>query len=166
MKNGRPVILRESPTTEAMSNLGSLDPIHARLFLARGVTGADELDYSLSRMAPVSSLEHLDEAVDLLLENKYQRIVIVGDFDVDGATSTALLLRCLAAFGFNNVHYLVPNRFDYGYGLSPEIVRVAAEDDPGLLITVDNGISSIAGVAEAKRLGIDVLGNRSSPAGQ
>ena len=140
-----------------MSGLDTLDPIHARLFLARGVTDINELDYSLSRMAPVSSLEHLDEAVELLLQNKDRRIVIVGDFDVDGATSTALLLRCFAAFGFRNVDYLVPNRFDYGYGLSPEIVRVAAEKDPGLIVTVDNGISSIAGVQEARQLGISVL---------
>lgn len=157
MRNVRPIVLREAQASAAISGLNSLDPIHARLFQARGVTGADELDYSLARMAPVSSLEHLDEAVDLLVKHKDQRIVIIGDFDVDGATSTALLLRCFAAFGFQHVDYLVPNRFDYGYGLSPEIVRVAAENDPGLIVTVDNGISSIAGVLAARQLGISVL---------
>ena len=86
-----------------------------------------------------------------------QRIIIVGDFDVDGATSTALMIRCFRAFGFADVEYLVPNRFDYGYGLTPEIVDVAAEREPALLITVDNGISSIDGVARANELGIPVL---------
>ena len=127
------------------------------LFQTRGVMSANELDYSLARMAPVGSLEHTDEAVDLLLKHRDDRIIIVGDFDVDGATSTALLMRCFRAFGFADVDYLVPNRFEYGYGLSPEIVRVAAESSPGLIITVDNGVSSVAGVKEAKNLGIPVL---------
>ncbi len=123
----------------------------------RGLTSADELDYGLGRLAPVGLLENVDEAADILLSHRDQRIIVIGDFDVDGATSTALILRCLREFGFGDVEYLVPNRFDFGYGLSPEIVRVAAERDPALLITVDNGISSIAGVAEANALGIPVL---------
>ncbi len=91
------------------------------------------------------------------MANREERIVVVGDFDVDGATSTALVLRCLREFGFADVDYIVPNRFEYGYGLTPEIVRVAAKSAPSLLITVDNGVSSIAGVAEANKLGISVL---------
>jgi len=86
-----------------------------------------------------------------------QRIVVVGDFDADGATSCALCLRALRAMGAAEVHYLVPNRFEYGYGLTPEIVGVAAELQPDLLVTVDNGISSVDGVAAAKRQGIKVL---------
>ena len=156
MNKSRPIILRDS-LSQTPPEFGDLDPIHARLFQARGVTDASELDYSLARLAPVSSLENISAAVDLLLAHRDGRIVIVGDFDVDGATSTALLMRCFAAFGFANVDYLVPNRFEYGYGLSPEIVQVAAESEPDLIITVDNGVSSIAGVAEAKRLGIAVL---------
>ena len=81
----------------------------------------------------------------------------MGDFDADGATSTALVMRCLRAFGFAAVDYLVPNRFEFGYGLSPEIVAVAAKREPALIVTVDNGVSSIEGVARAKELGIDVL---------
>lgn len=129
----------------------------ARVFAMRGVTRPEQLDYTLAGLAPVSQLEHVDAGVDLLLKHKQQRIVVVGDFDVDGATSTALMLRCLKAFGFAEVDYLVPNRFEFGYGLSPEIVAVAAESKPELLITVDNGISSVAGVARAQQLGIPVL---------
>ena len=123
----------------------------------RGLVCAQELDYALARIAPVSALEHIDDAAALVIEKRQERIIVVGDFDVDGATSTALVLRCLREFGFADVEYLVPNRFEYGYGLSPEIVRVAARRSPGLLITVDNGVSSIDGIAEANRLGIPVL---------
>jgi single-stranded-DNA-specific exonuclease len=137
--------------------LGDVDPVTARVFAARGVTSVEQLDYALSRLAPVSQLENIDAAVSLLLSKRDSKITVIGDFDVDGATSSALVLRCLRAFGFPDVDYLVPNRFEFGYGLTPEIVRIAAERSPGLLITVDNGISSIAGVAEANGLGIPVL---------
>lgn len=157
MNGTRPIVFREPPAAADLAAFESLDPILARLFLSRGVTDASDLDYALGQLAPVSSLEHIDAAVDLVLEHRDQRILIIGDFDVDGATSTALLLRCFAAFGFENVDYLVPNRFEYGYGLSPEIVQVAAQSNPQLIITVDNGISSVAGVREAIRLGIKVL---------
>jgi single-stranded-DNA-specific exonuclease len=123
----------------------------------RGLVSAEQLDYGLAKIAPVSALQNIDEAARLVIDKRLERIVVVGDYDVDGATSTALMLRCLREFGFADVEYLVPNRFDYGYGLSPEIVRVAAERSPGLLITVDNGVSSIEGVAEANSLGIPVL---------
>ena len=123
----------------------------------RGVKNVDELDYGLAKLAPVGSLDNIDAAADLVIANRDKRIIIVGDFDVDGATSTALMIRCFRAFGFADVDYLVPNRFDYGYGLTPEIVDVAAEREPALLITVDNGISSIDGVARANELQIPVL---------
>ncbi|MCG8371532.1 MAG: single-stranded-DNA-specific exonuclease RecJ [Proteobacteria bacterium] len=134
-----------------------MDPLHARLFAMRGLRGAAELDYRLARLAPVGALEKIDAAAELVIANRDRRIVVVGDFDVDGATSTALTLRCLREFGFGDVDYLVPNRFDYGYGLTPEIVDVAAARSPALLITVDNGISSNTGVARANELGIPVL---------
>ncbi len=145
------------PPPDAVAALGDIDPLHARLYAMRGLRQARELDYGLANLAPVSALENIDEAAGLVIANRDRRIIVVGDFDVDGATSTALLLRCLRTFGFADVQYLVPNRFDYGYGLTPEIVRVAAERSPDLLITVDNGISSITGVAEANALGIPVL---------
>lgn len=123
----------------------------------RGLTDASQLDYGLKNLAPIGELEHVDSAAELVIEKRDRKIIVVGDFDVDGATSTALVLRCLRDFGFSDVEYLVPNRFEYGYGLTPEIVRVAARSSPELLITVDNGVSSVAGVAEAKKLGIPVL---------
>ncbi|MGI9237209.1 MAG: single-stranded-DNA-specific exonuclease RecJ [Woeseiaceae bacterium] len=134
-----------------------MDPIHARLYAMRGVKAADELDYGLRQLVPLSALPHIDEASALVIANRDKRIVVVGDYDVDGATSAVLVIRCLREFGFADVDYLVPNRFDYGYGLSREIVRVAATRNPALLITVDNGVSSVAGVAEANDLGIPVL---------
>jgi single-stranded-DNA-specific exonuclease len=157
MKAARPIVCRSTPASSVIDRLGDIDPLHARLFAMRGLTSAEELDYSLARLAPVRALENIDEAASLVIAKRNERIIVVGDFDVDGATSTALVIRCLRAFGFSDVEYLVPNRFDYGYGLSPEIVRVAAERSPALLITVDNGISSIDGVATANELGIPVL---------
>ena len=157
MRASRPIVTRTAPDPQVLAALSELDPISARLFAARGVSDAGQLDYALSRLAPVSLLENVDAAVDLLVAKRSARIVVIGDFDVDGATSAALLMRCMREFGFADVGYLVPNRFEFGYGLTPEIVRVAAESSPALLVTVDNGISSLAGVEEANRLGIPVL---------
>jgi single-stranded-DNA-specific exonuclease len=154
MRLQRPIITRKAPQSSA---LAGVDPLLARLYAARGVTGVAELDYGLASLAPVGSLDNIGKAVELLRAHRDERIIIVGDFDVDGATSTALMLRCLRAFGFADVQYLVPNRFEFGYGLSPEIVRVAAEMSPALIVTVDNGISSLDGVREARAFGIDVL---------
>ena len=157
MSASRPIVRRATADPQVLAALSQLDPISARLFATRGVSDPEQLDYALSRLAPVSLLENVDEAVELLIATRGSRITVVGDFDVDGATSTALMLRCMREFGFEDVDYLVPNRFEFGYGLSPEIVRIAADSSPGLLVTVDNGISSLAGVAEANRLGMPVL---------
>lgn len=157
MKKSRPIHRRPEPDPEVMSALADHDALFARLYAVRGVSDSSQLDYSLAGLAPISSLENIDAAVALLLENREQRIIVVGDFDVDGATSTAIMLRCLRDFGFADVDYLVPNRFKFGYGLTPEIVRVAAERKPALLVTVDNGVSSIDGVKEAAALGMAVL---------
>lgn len=153
----RPIARRRLPERVVIESLAALDPVLARLYASRGVRDAIELDNGLQHLAPVSLLANVDAAVELLIANRDKRIIVVGDFDVDGATSTALMLRCLRAFGFSDVGYLVPNRFDYGYGLTPEIVSVAAARKPGLIVTVDNGISSIAGVAAAAAAGIAVL---------
>lgn len=135
-----------------------LHPVLRRIYGARGVRSALELDLSLARLLPVSSLAGVDAAVDLLLRHRAQgRVLIVGDFDADGATSTVLMLKALRASGFAHVDFLVPNRFAFGYGLSPEIVALAAQRSPTLLVTVDNGMSSLAGVAVARSRGIDVL---------
>lgn len=134
-----------------------LHPVVRRVYAARGLRRDEELKLSLDQLLPVGSLEGLEQASALLLEHRAHQILVIGDFDADGATSTALVVRSLRALGFSQAGFLVPNRFRFGYGLTPEIVELAAEQRPGLLITVDNGISSHAGVAEAKRRGIDVL---------
>ncbi|MEL6448039.1 MAG: single-stranded-DNA-specific exonuclease RecJ [Pseudomonadota bacterium] len=141
----------------AAHTLQGVDPVIARVLAARGMTRPGDIELSLARLAPVGTLGGVEAAADLLLEHRSGRVIVVGDFDADGATSTALVLRCLRAFGFVNTDFLVPNRFDYGYGLSPEIVDVAAQSAPDLIVTVDNGISSVAGVARARELGIRVL---------
>ena len=152
----RQLRLREGASVSALSGVG-LDPVLLRLYAARGVTSSSELDYSLARLAPVGALQGIDDAVAVLRRHRNSRIIVVGDFDADGATSTALVLRCLRRFGFSDCSYLVPNRFEFGYGLTPEIVVEAAKREPDLLVTVDNGISSGAGVNKAQALGIEVL---------
>jgi len=153
----RPLRKRTVADSSASECMLQVDPILQRLYMARGITQSEQLDYTLQRLIPVRTMSGIDAAVELLLQHRKQRIIVIGDFDADGATSTALVIRCLREFGINDVGYLVPNRFEFGYGLSPEIVRVAAERSPELLITVDNGVSSVAGVEEAHRLGIQVL---------
>lgn len=153
----RPVRNRAMSASQVPDALSGLDPVLARLYASRGISDLADLDYGLKNLLPVGSLDQIDDAVELLIHHRNGRIVIVGDFDADGATSTALVMRCLAGFGFEHVSYLVPNRFEYGYGLTPEIVAVAAEQSPDLLLTVDNGVSSVEGVAEANSRGINVL---------
>lgn len=134
-------------------------PVLSRVFRARGVHSPGELDHSLRRLLPAQGLKGIGEAVSVLVEilDKRASVLVIGDFDADGATSTALAVKALRAMGAANVDFLVPNRFRYGYGLTPEIVEVAAEREPGLIITVDNGISSVAGVEAARARGIPVL---------
>jgi single-stranded-DNA-specific exonuclease len=134
-----------------------LHPVLQRAYAARGVRDSQDLALTLDRLVPVSTLDSIGAAVDLILEHRERRILVVGDFDADGATSTALIVRCLRSWGFANVDFLVPNRFEFGYGLTPEIVGLAALRAPTLIVTVDNGISSIAGVAAAQARGIQVL---------
>lgn len=136
-----------------------LHPTLARVYKSRNVIAAQELEYSLDRLLAPQLLGGIAAAVDLLVDVLYAeaRILIVGDFDADGATSCALGVLSLKAMGFVEVGYLVPNRFEYGYGLTPEIVEVARELQPDLIVTVDNGISSTSGVDAANAHGISVL---------
>lgn len=131
----------------------------ARLFVARGVVDDAMLDMSVARLLPAGDLLGLDEAsvlIDKAIDDK-KRILVVGDFDCDGATSTTLMVRCLTEMGAD-VQFLVPDRFKFGYGLTPEIVAYGVEMfKPELIITVDNGISSHEGVAKATELGVDVI---------
>jgi single-stranded-DNA-specific exonuclease len=128
------------------------------VYAARGLQSNADLDLSLDRLLPVGSLESVDSAAQLLTAHRAAgRVLVIGDFDADGATSTALVVRGLRAMGFAHVDFLVPNRFRFGYGLTPEIVALAATRRPSLIVTVDNGVSSVAGVEAARGLGIPVL---------
>ncbi|MBV8974127.1 MAG: single-stranded-DNA-specific exonuclease RecJ [Sinobacteraceae bacterium] len=143
---------------EATLALGAgLHPVLARVYAARGVRSQTELDHSLVQLLPVGTLEGIPAAAELVCRHRGGRVLVIGDFDADGATSCALVVRALRACGFAGVDFLVPNRFEFGYGLTPEIVALAAARAPSLIITVDNGISSNAGVAAARERGIDVL---------
>ncbi len=136
-----------------------MHPVLKRVFAARGIKSESELELGLDRLLPVKLLSGAQEAAMLLHQMIEQggRILIVGDFDTDGATSCALAVRALRMMGAKDVDYLVPNRFDYGYGLSPAIVEEALKCKPDLLVTVDNGISSVEGVAASVAAGVPVL---------
>ncbi|MFO1386363.1 MAG: single-stranded-DNA-specific exonuclease RecJ [Chitinivorax sp.] len=142
---------------QQLGNSG-LSPLMARIYAARGVISETELDTRLARLLPYHSLKNIDAAAKRLADavQQQQKLLIVADYDSDGATACAVAVKALRAFGAL-VDFIVPNRFEYGYGLTPEIVELAAQLQPQLLITVDNGIASLAGVAEAQRRGIEVL---------
>lgn len=137
----------------------NLSPVLARIYSARGVKTPDELDLQLAGLLPYHSMKDIDKAVEALVPVVIsgKRLLVVGDFDADGATSTAVALRALRMMGAQQVDYLVPNRFDFGYGLSPELVQVAITMQPDLIMTVDNGIASCAGVKAANDAGIPVV---------
>lgn len=147
------------PLPAQLPDLGDLPPLLTRLYAARGVQSIAELDKGLARLIPYQQLKGIDGAVELLVQalQQRQRILIVGDFDADGATASSVGVLGLRMLGAAHVDYLVPNRFEYGYGLTPEIVAVALQRQPELLLTVDNGISSVDGVAAAKAAGLKVL---------
>ncbi|GIC77871.1 single-stranded-DNA-specific exonuclease RecJ [Moritella sp. F3] len=130
-----------------------------QIYASRGVTSDQELDKGAKNLLRPNQLKGMTAACELLVTalEQNQRIIVVGDFDADGATSTALSILAFKMLGYRNVDFLVPNRFEFGYGLSPEIVDLAAANGAQVIMTVDNGISSIAGVAAAKALGIKVL---------
>ncbi|MFP4682884.1 MAG: single-stranded-DNA-specific exonuclease RecJ [Ectothiorhodospira sp.] len=134
------------------------DPV-TRVHAHRGITDPAQVDHTLQGLPPHAPLSGIDAATALLETTLRQdgSILVVGDFDADGATSTALALRALKAMGATRLDYLVPNRFEYGYGLTPEIVAVAAARAPDLILTVDNGIASVEGVRAARERGIRVL---------
>ncbi len=152
-------IVRRSLNSRFHDPEANLSPLLARLFAARGLTDYSDCDGSLTKLIAPSQMRGCEDAAVLLADALAQnaRILIIGDFDADGATSTALAVQALQSFGCQSVDFLVPNRFDFGYGLTPEIVEVAKGKHPDLLITVDNGISSIEGVEAAKAFGCKVL---------
>ncbi|MCC6207207.1 MAG: single-stranded-DNA-specific exonuclease RecJ [Gammaproteobacteria bacterium] len=155
---------RTTSAAGAVADLpGDLHPVLRRIYAGRRIASAQELERSVECLLPVEMLSGSDAAAELLHDVLAAggRILIVGDFDADGATSCALAVRALRMMGAREVDYLVPNRFEYGYGLTPEIVALAQRQNPArppeLIITVDNGISSVEGVAAARRCGIRVL---------
>ncbi|MBI3525568.1 MAG: single-stranded-DNA-specific exonuclease RecJ [Betaproteobacteria bacterium] len=155
------IVTRRTPLKASlMLEQQGIPPLLARLYAARGIARPEELDTQLSALLPPGQLRGAEEAACLLADAiaAQQRLLIVADYDCDGATACAVGLRALRSFGAR-VDYLVPNRFEYGYGLTPEIVQLAARafEKLDLIITVDNGIASVDGVAEAKRLGMTTL---------
>ncbi|EJK0813549.1 single-stranded-DNA-specific exonuclease RecJ [Salmonella enterica] len=157
MKQQRQLRRREADETAELP--ADLPPLLRRLYASRGVRSARELERSVKGMLPWQQLSGIDNAVEIFY-NAFRegiRIIVVGDFDADGATSTALSVLGMRALGCDNISYLVPNRFEDGYGLSPEVVDQAKARGAQLIVTVDNGISSHAGVAHAKMLGISVI---------
>jgi single-stranded-DNA-specific exonuclease len=149
---------REAPQQQAAFS-SAVNPLLARLYTTRGVTDEAQLGNELAQLNTPSSFKSLSAAAALIADSieRAEHILVIGDFDADGATSCALSILALRAMRAAHVDFLVPNRFEYGYGLTPEIVAVAAQRAPDLIITVDNGISSIDGVAAANAAGIRVL---------
>lgn len=153
------IIIQRRSSNNALKLPDSLHPLLRRVFLGRNIESPDELELGLANMLAPELLKGMEGAVALLvraLQDK-KRLLIVSDFDTDGATSCVLAMLALRQMGCSHVDYIVPNRFDYGYGLTPEIVELAATKNPDLIITVDNGISSVDGVLAAKNLGMEVL---------
>ncbi|MFM2397267.1 MAG: single-stranded-DNA-specific exonuclease RecJ, partial [Pseudomonadota bacterium] len=158
-----PQITTRPYSPEVLSNLNTagFSPLLARIYAARGVTSKSQLDTALTGLHPFKQLRNNELMASLLADTiaANKQILIVADYDADGATACAVGVRGLRLFGAK-VDFIVPNRFNYGYGLTPEIVRLAAAHamgKPDILLTVDNGIASVEGVAEANRLGIEVL---------
>jgi len=153
----RKIIRREVSSLHALP--ADLHPLLQRIYAARGIQSASELEQGLEKLLPWHDLIDIHRAVDLLetaiIEQK--NILIVGDFDADGATGTAVAVRALKSFGAQHVNYLVPNRFSFGYGLTPGLVEMAKSFSPHLIMTVDNGIANHAGVTAAKNAGIQVV---------
>lgn len=151
--------IQRRPTSSKLDWAPHLSPRIQQIYASRGIVEPNLLEKGLDQLLPYHSLSQIHEAVALLAEAILadKKILIVGDFDADGATSVALCLWALKAMGVQSIDYLVPNRFEFGYGLTPEIVELASQQAPYLIMTVDNGISSHAGIELAHAKGIKVL---------
>jgi single-stranded-DNA-specific exonuclease len=150
-------IERRKPTASLAEWPEDLHPVLAQVLSRRNVAAPKELELTLQHLVPVGRFDALQAGVDLLLEHRERNVIIVGDFDADGATSTALMVLALRELGFTRVNYFIPDRFALGYGLSPGAVEALGQYDGGLIVTVDNGISSVDGVAAARARGFRVL---------
>ena len=152
------IVRRHVPDAYHALAASGLPPVLARIYAARGITHCRELDHSLTALPDFSSLANVEAAAERLARAiaLRERVLVVADYDADGATACAVAVRGLRALGAD-VGFLVPNRFEYGYGLTPEIVAVALQRAPRLLVTVDNGVASVDGVRAAVQAGCDVL---------
>ena len=154
-----PVIRRRSADISSTLQRSALPEALKKIYAGRGISDPADLTLTLDQLLPPVALKGIGEAAELLADavEGEARVLVVGDFDADGATSCAMAVSVLRQMGLKEVAYLVPNRFEFGYGLTPEIVELAAAQMPDLIVTVDNGISSIEGVSAAQALGMSVL---------
>ena len=152
-------IIAQRPQANVPSYLSELDPVLQRIFSSRGIQHADELDRSLAKLPSPWLLTGMKTMVEQLAAviKAQKRLTVVADFDADGATSCALAIKGLTVLGAKHLNFVVPNRFEYGYGLTPEIVELVKRQQAEVILTVDNGISSIEGVKAAKAAGLQVL---------
>ena len=159
LPRAKPVTLRRRPLPSVDALPASLHPVLRRVYAARGLSQPDELALELRALLPVSTLDGIGPATELLAAHveRGSRILVVGDFDADGATSTALVLRQLARLGHANHGMRVPDRLRHGYGLTPALVAELAGERADLLVTVDNGVAAFAGIEAARALGMEVL---------
>ena len=153
------IIVHRKVDSPELNFSDSVHPLLQKIYKQRSISAAEDLELGLKNLLTPEKFKGMDVAVTLLARalEEQQRVLIVADFDADGATSCVLATNVLKQFGLKNVEYIVPNRFEYGYGLTPEIVKVGKSLNPDLIITVDNGISSVEGVEVANSLGISVL---------
>lgn len=153
------IIIHRKISSSELQFSNSVHPLLQKIYKQRSISAASDLELGLKNLLTPKTFKGMDDAVTLLVRalKEQQRVLIVADFDADGATSCVLAINVLKHFGLKSVEYIVPNRFEYGYGLTPEIVRVGESLKPDLIITVDNGISSVDGVEVANSLGINVL---------
>lgn len=152
-------LVRRSTQETSLKGGEHLHHLIQRIYLARGIENYADVDYQLKHLQAPIGFQGLEVAAELIIKaiKQQHRIVVVGDFDADGATSTALVIRCLKRMGAQHINFVVPNRFEFGYGLSAELVDVLVNQKAQLVITVDNGISSFDGVSKAKSLGMNVI---------
>ena len=153
------IIQRQDPVTTDDQYWSDIPKVLQSVYRRRGINDPHQLTGELKDLLPFHQLKGIDDAVEALIPviTEQKRLIVVGDFDVDGATSTAVVIRALRLMGAQNLDYLVPNRFDFGYGLTPPLVEIASQSQPDILITVDNGIAAVDGVQAANNLGIPVV---------
>ncbi|WED21385.1 single-stranded-DNA-specific exonuclease RecJ [Vibrio sp. JC009] len=151
--------IKRRPEADISALPDSIPPLLRRIYISRGITSTQQLDNSARGLLPYQTLNGIQKAVELLFQciETGRRIIVVGDFDADGATSSALSVLAMRKLGSSNIDYLVPNRFEDGYGLSPEVVDQAIALQAEVIMTVDNGVSSIEGVRYAKQQGLQVI---------